>query len=108
MKAMIFMSSIAAVLFSCESTAESTGESEEITTVRDSVDAIVYVNRFENEGIRYICFSERNQSNTQFMIDQAYYLQGDTVDFCGRTWVALTPTPTPIETIKKEKIPTIE
>lgn len=77
-----------------------------IVDIKDSVSCAIYANQFEFKGIRYISFRERNKSNIEFFVDQSYYMTGDTVDFCGRTWVALTPVP--IDLKIRSKIPTIE
>ena len=107
------------ILFGCSTETQTTPEPKleiplteeermELVNVRDDVKMTVYVNQFEHDGIRYIAFSERGQDNTQFMVDESYYMQSaDTVEFAGRTWVAISP---PIESIQigNSKIPTVK
>lgn len=75
--------------------------------VREKNNTNIAVTSFRYDDIEYLYFRETHEDVGAFIINPAHYCSHDTIELCGRTWVALTKSSLESSFIQN-RVPTLE
>lgn len=87
--------------------AVSEDKSKNSENVREKNSTNIAVTSFRYDDIEYLYFRENHEDVGSFIINPAHYCSHDTIELCGRTWVAITK-PSLESFFIKNRVPTLE